>query len=174
MTSIPKLPQPVIAKVQGVTTAAGCQLVAACDLAVAADVAKFATSGINVGLFCSTPAVAVSRNLPRKKALEMLLTGNFIDAQDALRQGLVNRVVPVEDLDTAVQQLAGAIVEKSPVAVAMGKKMFYEQLEMGIEDAYHYANEVIVCNMMSDDAREGLDAFVENRQPKWKVPGRSR
>ena len=168
MMTIHRLPQPVIAKVQGIATAAGCQLVAICDLAVAADTARFATSGINVGLFCSTPAVAVSRNLSRKKALEILLTGEFIDAQTALEQGLVNRVVPLEALDAEVIALAEAIKAKSPVAVKTGKEMFYRQLEMGIEEAFHYASQVMACNMMAEDAGEGIDAFIEKRQPVWK------
>jgi enoyl-CoA hydratase/carnithine racemase len=167
MLTINQLPQPVIARVQGLATAAGCQLVAACDLAVAAETARFATSGINVGLFCSTPAVAVSRNLSRKQALEMLLTGEFIDAQAALQQGLVNRVVPAEELDAAVQSLADLILEKSAVAVATGKQMFYKQLELGLEEAYHYAGEVMACNMMAEDAGEGIDAFIQKRRPIW-------
>lgn len=168
MMTINQMPQPVIAKVQGIATAAGCQLVAACDLAVAADTARFATSGIRVGLFCSTPAVAVSRNLSRKHAMEMLLTGEFIDAQTAVRQGLINYAVPAEELDTTVQRLVDAIVSKSPVAVATGKRMFYKQLEMGMADAYHYAGEVMACNMMADDAAEGVDAFIEKRAPVWQ------
>jgi enoyl-CoA hydratase/carnithine racemase len=168
MLTINRLPQPVIARVQGLATAAGCQLVAACDLAVAADTARFATSGINVGLFCSTPAVAVSRNLARKQAFEMLVTGDFIDAQTALDRGLVNRVVPAEALDAAVQELAQAIIAKSPVAVRMGKEMFYQQLELGMQEAYHYASEVMACNMMADDAGEGIDAFMEKRTPVWQ------
>jgi enoyl-CoA hydratase/carnithine racemase len=168
MLTITSLPQPVIAKVQGLATAAGCQLVAACDLAVAADMARFATSGINVGLFCATPAVAVSRNLSRKQALELLLTGEFMDAQAALQQGLINRVVPAEELDAAVQQLVEAIVAKSSVAVSLGKQMFYKQLEMGLEAAYQYASEVMACNMMAEDASEGIDAFMQKRPPVWR------
>lgn len=168
MMTINRLPQPVIARVQGLATAAGCQLVAACDLAVAVDTAKFATSGIRVGLFCSTPAVAVSRNLSRKQAFEMLITGEFIDAQTALQQGLVNRVTPAEELDAAVQQFVDLIVSKSSVAVATGKEMFYKQLEMGQAEAYRYASEVMACNMMAEDAGEGIDAFVEKRQPVWR------
>lgn len=168
MLTINHLPQPVIAKVQGLATAAGCQLVAACDLAVAADTATFATSGIRVGLFCSTPAVPVSRNLSRKKALEVLLTGEFIDAQTAVQEGLINRAVPAEQLDAAVQQLIDAIVTKSPYAVASGKRMFYKQLEMGMEDAYTYAAGVMACDMMAEDAGEGIDAFMQKRQPTWK------
>ena len=168
MLTINRIPQPVIARVHGLATAAGCQLVAACDLAVAADTAQFATSGIRVGLFCSTPSVAVSRNLSRKKALEILLTGEFIDARTAEREGLINYAVPPEELDAAVGRLADAIVAKSPVAVATGKGMFYRQLELGMEDAYSYAAEVMACNMMAEDAQEGIDAFIEKRAPVWK------
>lgn len=167
MMTINRLPQPVIAKVQGLATAAGCQLVAACDLAVAADTARFATSGINVGLFCSTPAVAVSRNLSRKQAMAMLLTGEFVDAQTALAQGLVNQVVPAAELDAAVHHYVEAIVKKSAVAVSIGKQMFYKQLEMGLDDAYHYASEMMTCNMMADDAEEGIEAFIQKRSAVW-------
>ncbi len=167
MLTINQMPQPVIAKVQGLATAAGCQLVAACDLAVAVDTAKFATSGIRVGLFCSTPAVAVSRNLSRKQAMEMLLTGDFIDAQTALQYGLINRVAPSDKLDVAAQELVEAIVSKSSVAVATGKQMFYKQLEMGVEEAYQYAGQVMACNMMADDVAEGIDAFIEKRPAVW-------
>jgi len=168
MMTINRLPQPVIARVQGLATAAGCQLVAACDLAVAADMAQFATSGIRVGLFCSTPAVAVSRNLSRKQAFEMLITGDFIDAHTAWQQGLVNRVVPATELDAAVREFVEAIISKSAVAVATGKEMFYKQLELGLEEAYHYAGEVMACNMMAEDAGEGIDAFIEKRPPVWQ------
>lgn len=168
MLTINRMSQPVIAKVQGLATAAGCQLVAACDLAVAADSAQFATSGIRVGLFCSTPAVAVSRNLSRKKALEILLTGEFIDAHTAVQEGLINRAVPAEQLDSALQQLVDAIVAKSPFAVASGKRMFYQQLEMGMEEAYAYAAETMACDMMAADAGEGIDAFMQKRQPVWQ------
>lgn len=167
MMTINKMQQPVIAKVQGLATAAGCQLVAACDLAVSADSARFATSGIRVGLFCSTPAVAVSRNLSRKKAMELLLTGEFMDAQTAMEQGLLNRVVPASELDAAVDQLAQSIIAKSAVAVATGKQMFYKQLEMGMEEAYLYAAQVMACNMMANDVGEGIDAFMQKRQPVW-------
>ena len=167
MLTINRMPQVVIAKVQGIATAAGCQLVAACDLAVAADTAKFATSGINVGLFCSTPAVAVSRNLSRKKAFEMLITGEFIDAQTAMQQGLINRVAPTEQLDDTLQNLVDAIVSKSPVAVTTGKQMFYRQLDMSLPDAYDFAREVIVENMMSEDVAEGIDAFIAKRPAVW-------
>lgn len=168
MLTMARLPKPVIAKVHGLATAAGCQLVAACDLAVAVDHAKFATSGINVGLFCSTPAVALSRNLSRKRALEMLLTGEFIDAATALDWGLVNRVVPADGLDAEVKRLAGAIIGKSPVAVAAGKRMFYPQLEVGLEEAYRQAADVMACNMMAEDAGEGIDAFIGKRPPVWR------
>ena len=168
MMTINRIPQPVIARVHGLATAAGCQLVAACDLAVAADTAQFATSGIRVGLFCSTPSVAVSRNLGRKKALEILLTGDFIDAHTAAQEGLINYAVPVDELDAAVQRLVDAIVSKSSIAIATGKGMFYRQLEMGMEDAYRYATEVMACNMMAEDALEGIDAFIQKRPPVWK------
>ena len=168
MLTINRMPQVVIAKVQGIATAAGCQLVAACDLAVAANNAKFATSGINVGLFCSTPAVAVSRNLPRKQAFEMLITGEFIDAHTALQYGLINRVASAEQLDQTLQSLITAITTKSPVAIRTGKDMFYKQLGMNIEDAYDYASEVMTGNMMADDVSEGIDAFIEKRQAVWK------
>ncbi|ALG68110.1 enoyl-CoA hydratase [Beggiatoa leptomitoformis] len=168
MQTINQLPQPVIAQVQGIATAAGCQLVAACDLAVSVDTAKFATSGINVGLFCSTPAVPLSRNLPRKQAMELLLTGDFIDASTALQYGLINRVVPAEQLVSSVQVLAESIAAKSTTAIRMGKQLFYKQLEMPLIDAYRYAAEVMVCNIMDDDAKEGIDAFIQKRQPVWK------
>ena len=168
MLTINRLPQPVIARVHGIATAAGCQLVAACDLAVASDNARFATSGINVGLFCSTPGVALSRNLGRKQALELLLTGDFIDAPTALRQGLVNRVAPLDQLDATVWQLADSIRDKSPLAIAMGKELFYRQLELGLEAAYACASEAMACNMNSEDAREGIDAFIAKRKPEWK------
>ena len=168
MLTLTRMPQPVIARVHGIATAAGCQLVSMCDLAVAADVAKFAVSGINVGLFCSTPAVGLARNLGRKAALEMLLTGDFIDAMEAKSKGLVNRVVPADALDAEVERLVQAILGKSAVAVRIGKGMFYKQLEMGLSDAYDYASEVMACNMMSDDAGEGIDAFMQKRAPQYK------
>ncbi len=167
MLTIQRIPQPVIARVHGIATAAGCQLVATCDLAVAADVARFAVSGINVGLFCSTPAVALARNLGRKAALEMLLTGDFIDAMEAKARGLVNRVVPADALDAEIDRLVQSITNKSPVAVATGKSMFYRQLEMGTEAAYQFAGEVMACNMMAHDAAEGIDAFMQKRPPVW-------
>jgi enoyl-CoA hydratase/carnithine racemase len=168
MLAITRLPQPVIARVHGIATAAGCQLVSMCDLAVAADVARFAVSGINVGLFCSTPAVGLARNLGRKAALEMLLTGDFIDAMEARAKGLVNRVVPADALDAEIERLAQSILAKSAVAVRMGKGMFYQQLEMGLADAYAYAGEVMACNMMSEDAGEGIDAFMQKRKAEYK------
>ncbi|MCC6606443.1 MAG: enoyl-CoA hydratase [Anaerolineae bacterium] len=168
MMTINKMPQPVIARVQGLATAAGCQLVAACDLAVAVDTAVFATSGIRVGLFCATPAVAVSRNLARKQAMEMLLTGEFMDAPTAVQYGLINRAVPAAELDETVQWFVDAIVSKSAVAVSMGKEMFYKQIEMGMAEAYEYASTVMACNMMAEDAGEGIDAFMQKRPPQWQ------
>lgn len=167
MLTLNRMPQVVIAKVQGIATAAGCQLVASCDLAVASSTAKFATSGINVGLFCSTPAVAVSRNLSPKQAFEMLITGEFIDAETAAAQGLINRVAAPEELDNTLQILIDAIISKSPVATATGKQMFYNQLGMSLPDAYDYASQVMVGNMMADDVAEGIDAFIEKRQAVW-------
>jgi len=168
MMKLTELPQPVIARVHGIATAAGCQLVSMCDLAVAADVARFAVSGINVGLFCATPSVGLARNMGRKEAFEMLVTGDFIDAAEAQRRGLVNRVVPLEALDTEVAKLAAAICAKSPVAVQMGKQMFYRQLELGLDAAYQMAAETMACNMMTEDAAEGIDAFIAKRKPAWK------
>ena len=168
MLTVTRMPQPVIARVHGIATAAGCQLVSMCDLAVAADVAKFAVSGINVGLFCSTPAVGLARNLGRKAALEMLLTGDFIDAMEAKTRGLINRVVPADALDAEIERLAGSILAKSAVAIRIGKGMFYKQLEMGLSDAYDYAAEVMACNMMSEDASEGIDAFMQKRKPEYR------
>ena len=168
MTRIMNMPQPVIAKVHGVATAAGCQLVASCDLAVASEKARFAVSGINVGLFCSTPSVALARNLGRKRALEMLLTGEFISARQAADEGLINRAVPPEQLDEEVERLAGLICHKSPLAIRTGKQMFYHQLELGVEEAYEFAGDVMTCNMMSEDTAEGIDAFMQKRTPVWK------
>ena len=168
MRSITRIPQPVIARVHGIATAAGCQLVAQCDLAVASHNAKFAVSGINVGLFCSTPSVPLARNVLRKQAMEMLLTGDFIDADTAVERGLINRAVAAEQLDAAVGELAAKIISKSSVAVATGKKMFYKQIEMGLEGAYQYAAEVMACNMMAEDVGEGIDAFAQKRPPVWK------
>lgn len=167
MLTLTRLPQPVIARVHGIATAAGCQLVAQCDLAVAAQEARFAVSGINVGLFCSTPSVPLGRNILRKPAMQMLLTGEFIDAATARDYGLVNRVVPAGELDAAVSELARQIMAKSPIAVSIGKRMFYKQLEMGLASAYDYAAEMMACNMMAQDAGEGIDAFIEKRPPQW-------
>ncbi len=168
MMTLRGLPQPVIARVHGLATAAGCQLVAMCDLVVAAESATFAVSGIDVGLFCSTPGVALSRQIDRKHALEMLLTGDFIDARAAERRGLVNRVVPADRLDEEIERLAASITAKSAAAVASGKRLFYEQAELGIEAAYERAAEVMARDMMSEDAGEGIDAFLEKRAPQWK------
>jgi enoyl-CoA hydratase/carnithine racemase len=168
MMAIQQLPVPVIAQVHGIATAAGCQLVAMCDLAVAASDARFAVSGVNLGLFCSTPSVALSRNLSRKAAFEMLVTGGFISADEALAKGLVNRVAPPDQLEAAVEALVGAIVGKPRVALAMGKSLFYRQLEVGIEAAYADAAETMACNMMDDSALEGVQAFIDKRPPNWK------
>ncbi len=168
MLSINRLPQPVIARVNGIATAAGCQLVANCDLAVASSEARFAVSGINLGLFCSTPAVPLSRNLPRKRAMEMLLTGDFITAEQARDWGLVNAVVPPAELEAASRELAQKIAAKSNHAIRLGKDMFYKQLPLDLSEAYAYASERMACNMDSHDAREGIDAFIEKRKPNWK------
>lgn len=169
MLGITQLPVPVIARVHGMATAAGCQLVAQCDLAVAAEGARFATSGIHYGLFCATPSVPLVRNVPTKRAMEMLLTGDFIDAQTALRDGLVNRVVPLESLDAEVEQLVQSIVEKPRTAVAMGKALVYRQREMGLEAAYQIAGQTMAVNMMDEAAQEGARAFAEKRKPQWKA-----
>ncbi|WP_322009940.1 enoyl-CoA hydratase [Paraburkholderia sp. J12] len=166
MLTIQKMPQPVIARVHGVATAAGCQLVAMCDLAVAADTARFAVSGINLGLFCSTPAVPLTRNVSRKAAFEMLMTGEFIDAAAAQREGLVNRVVAADELDAQVAALAASICAKPREAVEAGKGLFYRQLEMGIEAAYQLAGQTMACNMMTDPALDGVEAFIERRGAK--------
>jgi len=168
MMSIQQLPVPVIAHVHGIATAAGCQLVAMCDLAVAADDARFAVSGVNLGLFCSTPSVALSRNLPRKFAFEMLVTGDFIGAAEAREKGLVNRVVPADQLDAEVERLLERIVHKPRVAVAMGKQLFYRQLEKGIAAAYDDAAHTMACNMMDEGALEGVKAFIDKRPPAWR------
>ena len=167
MMAIQKLPVPVIARVHGIATAAGCQLVAMCDLAVAARDARFAVSGINVGLFCSTPSVALSRNLSRKAAFEMLVTGEFIGADEARAKGLVNRVVDAERLDAEVEALAGSIVAKPRDSIALGKALFYRQLETGIEAAYADAEQTMACNMMQHAALEGVQAFIDKRPPNW-------
>lgn len=169
MLTIQRLPQPVIARVHGIATAAGCQLVAMCDLAIAASDARFAVSGINVGLFCSTPGVALSRNVGRKEAFEMLVTGDFIDAATAQARGLVNRVVPADQLDAEVQKLVDSIVAKPGRAIAMGKDLFYRQLEAGIEAAYQMAGQTMACNMIDEAAQEGVQAFMEKRKPNWSA-----
>ena len=168
MVSLTRLPQPVIARVHGFAFAAGCQLVAQCDLAVASTEAQFATSGVKFGLFCSTPGVALARNLGRKHAMEMLLTGEAMDAQTALARGLVNRVVTADALDHEIERLAQTIIEKTPVAIATGKGAFYEQIETGLEEAYARAGEAMVRNIMTEDAAEGIDAFAAKRKPLWK------
>lgn len=168
MLAIHKLPVPVIARVQGMATAAGCQLVAQCDLAVAADSASFATSGIHYGLFCATPSVPLVRNVPAKRAMEMLLTGDFIDAATALDQGLVNRVVPADALDAEIELLVQSILQKPRVAVAMGKALVYQQRELGLDAAYQLAGQAMAANMMDEAAQEGARAFAEKRQPAWK------
>lgn len=168
MQMIVRLPQPVIAAVQGTATAAGCQLVATCDLAVASSAAKFATPGVNIGLFCSTPMVALSRNLARKHAMEMLLTGDMIPAADALRMGLVNRVVAPGTERAEALALAATIASKSTLTVRTGKEAFYRQLEMDLASAYAYASQVMVENMLARDAEEGIGAFIEKRAPKWE------
>ena len=168
MLSLIHLPQPVVARVQGVAAAAGCQLVSMCDLAVASEVAQFALPGIKSGLFCTTPGVGVARNLSRKHALEMLLTGDLVDARTAERWGLVNRVVPLDCLDDEVTALAHKIAGHSPAVTRLGKALFYEQLEQGIADAYTTASEGMACNMMLDDAGEGIDAFLAKRPAHWK------
>jgi enoyl-CoA hydratase/carnithine racemase len=167
MLAIQRLPVPVIARVQGLATAAGCQLVAMCDLAVASRDARFAVSGVNFGLFCSTPGVALSRNLPRKAAFEMLVTGASISAEEAQAKGLVNRVVAAEALDDAVEALIADIVAKPRVAIALGKALFYRQLEQGIACAYEDAGATMACNMMDASALEGVQAFIEKRPPRW-------
>ncbi|MDH0365214.1 enoyl-CoA hydratase [Comamonas aquatica] len=168
MLSIARLPVPVIARVQGMATAAGCQLVAQCDLAVASTQASFATSGIQYGLFCATPSVPLVRNIPFKQAMEMLLTGDFMDAETAQSRGLVNRVVAPEDLDAEVQKLVQAIVQKPATAVRMGKELLYRQRELGLQAAYQLAGEVMACNMMDADAQEGAQAFAQKRVPHWR------
>lgn len=167
MLSLQRLPVPVIAKIQGVATAGGCQLVAQCDLAVAARTARFAVSGVNLGLFCATPSVALSRNLPRKAAFEMLATGEFIDAVQAQTWGLINRVVEPEQLDQAVQRLIDQIIGKPRLALALGKQLFYRQLETGMHAAYDDAAQTMACNMMDETALEGVQAFLDKRPPAW-------
>lgn len=167
MTAVVRHPKPVIAEVDGLATAAGCQLIASCDLAIASEEAAFATPGVNIGLFCSTPMVALSRNVSRKHAMEMLLTGESIDAATARDFGLVNRVVPRQYLNQVVEKYAQAIVSKSPLTLKTGKQAFYAQAEMGLDEAYDYATRVMVENMMARDAEEGIGAFIEKRKPEW-------
>ena len=167
MLSLVRLPQPVIARVHGVAVAAGCQLVSMCDLAVASEVAQFALPGIKSGIFCTTPGVGVARNLARKHTLEMLLTGDLIDARTALAWGLVNRVAPLAELDAEVDKLARKIVAHSSAVVSLGKRFFYDQVEKGLVDAYSLASEGMACNMMLEDAGEGIDAFIQKRKPGW-------
>jgi enoyl-CoA hydratase/carnithine racemase len=171
MMLIQKMPQPVIARVHGIATAAGCQLVGMCDLAVASADARFAVSGINVGLFCSTPAVALSRNVDRKRAFEMLVTGEFIDAATARERGLINRVAEPDRLDAEIAKLTQAIIAKPAVAIALGKDLFYRQGEMGIEAAYQLAGQTMACNMVDPVAQEGVQAFMEKRKPNWGASG---
>lgn len=168
MLALQQLPIPVVARVQGVATAAGCQLVAMCDLAVAASTARFAVSGVNLGLFCATPSVPLSRNLGRKQAFEMLVTGEFISADAARAQGLVNRVAPPEQLNEAVEALVASIVAKPRGAVALGKQLFYRQLEAGMAEAYEDAARTMACNMMAPETLEGVQAFIDKRPPAWR------
>ena len=167
MMTVQQLPVPVIARVQGIATAAGCQLVAMCDLAVAARDARFAVSGVNLGLFCSTPSVALSRNVPRKVAFEMLVTGDFISADEAREKGLVNRVVDATELDAEIERLVARIASKPRAAIAMGKALFYRQIEVGIQAAYDDAGQTMACNMMDIEALEGVQAFIDKRPPNW-------
>jgi enoyl-CoA hydratase/carnithine racemase len=167
MLAMQRLPQPVIARVHGVATAAGCQLVAMCDLAVAAENARFGVNGIDVGLFCSSPSVALSRNVGRKQAFEMLVTGEFIDAATARARGLVNRVVPASELDAEIKRLTDAIIAKPAAAIGMGKGLFYRQLDMGIDGAYQLAGQTMACNMIDEVAQEGVAAFMDKRKPNW-------
>ncbi len=168
MLSIRKLPQPVIAQVHGIATAAGCQLVATCDMAIAAEGTRFGVNGVNIGLFCSTPMVALSRNIARKHAFEMLTTGKFIDSIRAAELGLINHVVPADQLETATKELAETVASKLGAAVKIGKQAFYEQIQMPIEDAYSYTGDVMVQNMLCRDTEEGIAAFLEKRQPNWE------
>jgi enoyl-CoA hydratase/carnithine racemase len=168
MLKLTQLPQPVIARVHGIATAAGCQLVSMCDLAVAADGARFALPGVNIGVFCTTPAVGVVRNIGRKRAMEMLLTAELVDAAQALAWGLVNRVVAAAELDAEIARFADSIVARSSAVVALGKRAFYEQVDLGLADAYRAASRQMTCNLGFDDASEGMDAFLSKRQPGWR------
>src|SRR5262245_36858292 len=167
MVSLTELPQPVIARVHGIATAAGCQLVAMCDLAVAADTASFALPGVNIGVFCSTPAVGVARNVSRKRAMELLLTGQPIDAATALSWGLVNRVVPAADLDQEIKRFTDIIVARSAATIRLGKRTFYRQIDAPLANAYDVASETMACNLLLDDAAEGMDAFLAKRPANW-------
>ena len=173
MLGVQRLPVPVIARVQGIATAAGCQLVAMCDLAVASRTAKFAVSGVNLGLFCSAPGVALSRNVLRKAAFEMLVTGEFISAEEAKVRGLINRVAEPEQLDAEIEKLVVSIISKPRVAVAMGKELFYRQIELGIASAYEAAAQSMACNMMNEAALEGVQAFIDKRPPRWPQNAKS-
>ena len=168
MTSIQTLPQPVIAQVHGIATAAGCQLVASCDMAVAADSTRFGVNGVNIGLFCSTPMVALSRNIPRKQAFEMLTTGQFINAERACELGLVNRIASEDELEEATTELAETVASKLAVAVKIGKEAFYNQLQMPLSEAYDYTGSVMAENMLFRDTEEGISAFIEKRDPNWE------
>lgn len=168
MLKLTRIPQPVIARVHGAAAAAGCQLVAMCDLAIASDTARFGLSGINAGIFCSTPAVGVARNVSRKRAMELLVTGRLIDAATAADWGLVNRAVPAAELDAEVAALARAVAAKSRAAIALGKRAFYEQIERGLDGAYALAAGTMTCNMLDPDAAEGIDAFLDKRPPNWR------
>ena len=168
MMSLTTLPQPVIARVHGIATAAGCRLVSMCDLAVAADSAAFALPGVNIGVFCSTPAVGVARNVGRKRAMEMLLTGEMIDARTALAWGLVNRVVPSDALDEEIRHFTDIILARSPATIRLGKQAFYQQIERPLEDAYDMTSETMACNLLLDDAAEGMDAFLARRPAVWQ------
>lgn len=168
MVALTKMPQPVIARVHGIATAAGCQLVSMCDLAVAAESAKFAMPGVNIGVFCSTPAVGVARNIGRKRAMEMLITGTPIDAKTALDWGLVNRVVPADSLDAEVERFVEAVLARSPATIQLGKQAFYRQIDRSLEAAYDIASETMACNLMLEDAAEGMDAFLEKRRAVWR------
>ena len=168
MMALTELPQPVIARVHGIATAAGCQLVSMCDLAVASDAASFALPGVNIGVFCSTPVVGVARNVGRKRAMELLLTGEPIDAHTALAWGLVNRVVPAAQLDEAVSRFADIILARSQATIRLGKRTFYDQIDRPLAPAYAVASETMACNMLLEDAAEGMDAFLEKRAPAWR------
>ena len=170
MLAIQNLPVPVIARVHGLATAAGCQLVATCDLAIASSEARFAVSGVNYGLFCSTPSVALARNIGRKQAMEMLVTGEFIDAEEARVRGLVNRVAAPEAIDAAIETIVAKILAKPRTAIAIGKEQFYRQIEVGIAEAYAIAGEAMACNMMDETALEGVQAFIDKRAPAWAGP----